>query len=241
MPDTDLIRYSLIDTKNCREIILLRGRGCSWRRCKFCDYHLDFNINQEENYKFNSEILKKVKGIYKRLEVINSGSFVDLDEKTMLCIEKTAVDCGITELYFECHWNHRFEITELKKRYASKNIKVFVKTGVETFDSDFREKYLDKGITVKSPEEIAEFFDECCLLFGLTGQNLQSMLHDIEIGLKYFRRICINIMSENTKDIKPDINVLDIFMREIYPIYINNERVDILLENTEFGVGGMSL
>lgn len=36
-------RYSVITNKNPREIVLLRGSGCKWRRCAFCDYHLDFS------------------------------------------------------------------------------------------------------------------------------------------------------------------------------------------------------
>ena len=37
----DMIRYSVITEKNPREIVLLRGSGCVWKKCAFCDYHLD--------------------------------------------------------------------------------------------------------------------------------------------------------------------------------------------------------
>ena len=37
----EMERYSVITEKNPREIVLLRGAGCAWRRCRFCDYHLD--------------------------------------------------------------------------------------------------------------------------------------------------------------------------------------------------------
>ncbi len=63
------------------------------------------------------------------------------------------------------------------------------------------------------------------------------MLNDIEIGLKYFERVCINIMVENGMPIKPDEKVINEFMDKIYPIYKNNDRLDILLSNTDFGVG----
>ena len=90
----------------------------------------------------------------------------------------------------------------------------------------------------RRPEEIARYFDEICLLFGLTGQSLASMEKDIRLGLQYFKRICINLMVENTAPLKPDAEVIRIFMENLYPLYRDNPRVDILLNNTDFGVGG---
>ena len=110
-------------------------------------------------------------------------------------------------------------------------------TCVETFDFDFREKVLKKGITAESPQEIAKYADEVCLLFGLTGQTLNSMKKDIETGLSLFERVCINIMVENSTKMKPDRDVIRLFAENLYPVYIGNDRVDILMENTEFGVG----
>ena len=36
-----MVRYAVIEDKNPREIVLLRGLGCQWLRCAFCDYHTD--------------------------------------------------------------------------------------------------------------------------------------------------------------------------------------------------------
>ena len=71
-------RYSIIKEKNPREIVLLRGRGCSRPRCRFCDYHLDFCTDELANYRLNLKELAKVTGVYQKLEVINSGSFRSL-------------------------------------------------------------------------------------------------------------------------------------------------------------------
>lgn len=231
-------RYSIISEKNKREIVLLRGSGCSWRRCRFCDYHLDFSKDQESNNQLNTIELNKVTGVYHNLEIINSGSFVDLSEYTMNQIEETCITCGIKELSFESHFSHREEIPALRKRFATKGITVKMKIGVETFDSLFRESYLDKGITIDNPAEIARHFDACCLLQGIPGQTVESMERDILIGLEYFERVCVNIMVENTSKIKPDPIVIEAFTTYIYPKYINNPRIDILMENTDFGVGG---
>ena len=234
-------RYSIIKEKNPREIVLLRGCGCSWRRCRFCDYHLDFSANAQANYALNQRELAKVTGIYQKLEVINSGSFTDLDQNTMALIQEICISKDIKEIHFECHWNDRAAIKALRAGFAALGIAVKVKIGVETFDPLFRESYLDKGITATDPAEIAADFDECCLLFGLPGQSRESMERDIETGLTHFERICINIMTENGQPIKPDPAVIEIFLKELYPKYMRNPRMDILLDNTDFGVGGDSL
>lgn len=230
-------RYSVIEEKNPREIVLLRGNGCKWRRCRFCDYHVDFSLNEQENFWLNQRVLQQVTGQFKRLEVINSGSFCDLNEQTMAEIIRVCQEKAIDGVYFECHWLHRELIAALKKRFAEAGITVKMKIGVETFNSLFRESYLDKGMGNADAAEIAEYFDQVCLLMGLPGQTRESMLADLTLGLKYFDRVCVNIMVQNTKPILPDPQVIKLFKEEIYPLYADNPRVDILLNNTDFGVG----
>lgn len=230
-------RYSIVRSKNPREILLLRGSGCKWRRCTFCDYHLDCSKDEAANFQLNQRELAKVTGCFHKLEAINSGSFCDLDRQTMELIRRTCVDKNITEIHFECHWMHRDEIAPVKSWFAEKGIQVKIKLGVETFDSIYREQILRKGIDTESPGEIAKYADEVCLLFGLTGQTVQSMQHDIETGLQYFDRVCVNIMAPNSTKIKPDQDVIHLFCEHLYGKYIDNPRIDILMENTDFGVG----
>lgn len=92
------VRYSVIEDKNPREIVMLVGDGCKWRKCRFCDYHLDSSLDIEANYKINKEVLEQVTGLYNELEVINSGSFVDLDEKTISLIKKICLEKNIKSL-----------------------------------------------------------------------------------------------------------------------------------------------
>ena len=56
-------RYSIINEKNPREIVLLRGQGCRYRRCAFCDYHEDASCDQAANLVVNTEALSHVTGI----------------------------------------------------------------------------------------------------------------------------------------------------------------------------------
>lgn len=233
-----LKRYSVITEKNPREIVLLRGSGCRWRRCRFCDYHLDCSPDEEANFELNRKVLEHVTGAQGKLEVINSGSFVDLDGRTMDRIGEVCRDRHIREIHFECHWMHRGEIPALREGFRRYGTAVKVKTGVETFDALFRECYLDKGINEENPRKIAEPFDEVCLLQGIPGQTEESMVRDIETGLELFERVCVNVMTENSSRIAPDPGVIAIFREKVLPRYADNERVDILMENTDFGVGG---
>ncbi len=236
-----LTRYSCIEEKNPREIVLLRGTGCKWRRCKFCDYHLDFDTNTKRNYEFNLNIMQNITGKYNRLEVLNSGSFSDLDNETMNTIETLCLEKDINLIYFECHWNDRENIDSLKDRFHKLGIEVQIKGGIETFDSQFREAVFCKGIDTESIEELRSYYDQVCLLFGVTGQTEESMSNDIEIGLKYFNRVCVNIMCENTTSIKPDNRVIQVFCEKLLPKYKDNDKIDILLNNTDFGVGNVEV
>lgn len=232
------IRYSIIEEKNKREIVMLRGSGCKWRKCRFCDYHLDFSPDEASNFLLNKEVLSHVTGQYHRLEVINSGSFLDLDQDTICLIKETCLKRNIPFLHFECHWIHRHEIKRLKEEFQRDGIEVIIKTGVETFDYEMREQFFQKGIEEKDPAIISSYFDEVCLLQGVEGQTIESMKQDIEIGLTYFKRVCINIMIDNGMPVRPDGHLIQAFINEVYPYYKDNERIDILLNNTDFGVGG---
>lgn len=234
----DLIRYSVIPDKFPREIVLLRGRGCKWKKCTFCDYHTDFSPDEEENYRLNHQVLAHVTGQFHRLEAINSGSFPELDARTMEELRNICEQKDIRQISFESHWMYRKKIRQLRDFFEACGISVFMKIGVETFDIPYRENVLKKGMGDASPEEISEYFDSVCLLFGLEGQTPESMKRDIETGLSYFSRICINIMVENTTPVRPAPQVIQTFLNHLYPLYKDNDRVDILIDNTDFGVGG---
>ena len=228
-------RYSEITEKRPREIVLLRGFGCAYKRCAFCDYHADCSTNVAENFALNSDVLARVTGKYSELEVINSGSVFELDGRTLSLIRSLCAEKGIKTLHFEAHYMYRNRLDEMRRFFGG--TEVLFKLGVETFDFDLRERVLTKGIGERDPHLIAAGFDEGNFLFGLAGQTAESMARDIELGLDCFKRICVNIMCENTTEIKPDLAVIDEFMREVYPAYNDDSRVDILIHNTDFGVG----
>lgn len=228
-------RYSKITVKNPREIVLLRGRGCAYEKCSFCDYHLDRSADSEENLKLNSQVLASVTGEFGDLEVINSGSVFELGEQVLELIRTSCRQKRISVIHFESHYMYRSKISKLREFFLGFNLKM--KLGLETFDYDLRENVLHKGIPDVSPEQISSCFDEANLLFGIDGQSVDSMRRDIRLGLDNFERLCVNIMCKNSTSIKPAREVIADFMREIYPEIRENKRIDILLNNTDFGVG----
>ncbi|MCC8073152.1 MAG: radical SAM protein [Clostridiales bacterium] len=228
-------RYNIIKEKNPREIILLRGKGCIYKKCSFCDYHFDSCKNESENFELNKSVISNISGKYGNLEVINSGSVFELDGNTLSLLKTVCGEKNIKTVHFECHYLYKDLIPELRKEWQNFNLKI--KLGLETFDYDFRENVLLKGIDEKEPKIISEYFDEANLLFGISGQTDESIERDILTALEYFERICVNIMCENTSSVKPDRQVIDSFIKNIYPKYKDNERIDILINNTDFGVG----
>ena len=228
-------RYGKILDKRKREIVLLRGSGCIYKKCTFCDYHLDKCSDNDKNFELNSEVLAHVTGEFNELEVINSGSVFELDERTLNLIKSVCKDKGINTIHFESHYLYDDRIKELRDGFKGFTLKM--KLGLETFDYDLRENVLKKGIHEKDPKIISRNFDEANFLFGIGGQTTASMQNDITLGLENFERICINVMCENSTKIKPNKEVINSFLNELYPLYKDDERVDILINNTDFGVG----
>lgn len=230
-------RYSLISDKNPREIVLLLGRGCFWQKCSFCDYHLDKQPDANLAFAANKQELDKVSGRFARLEVINSGSVFELDEQTQAYILQTCLDKQITAVHFESHYVYHRRIPAFRERFTAHGISVRFKIGIESFDRQIREQILCKGMGEATAAQIAEHFDECCLLLGFRGQTLQSITADIDTALQYFQRVCLNIFQPCSAPLQADPELAAAFMRDIYPSIANNPRIDILLNNTDFGVG----
>lgn len=228
-------RYGRITEKRKREIVLLRGKGCAYGKCAFCDYYLDKCCDEWENFDLNSRVLARVTGEFSDLEIINSGSVFELDIATLDLIKRICRDKNISVIHFESHYLYREQIYQLRREFDAFDLKL--KLGLETFDYDLRENYLNKGIKERDARRIAKVFDEANFLFDVRGQTLDSMRKDIELGLELFERICINVMCENSSSVKPDRRVIDDFINYIYPNYVDDGRVDILINNTDFGVG----
>lgn len=229
-----MIRYSRILEKNPREIVLLKSHPCKWGRCFFCDYISDNCQEEQAMIELNNQVLENVTGEFKKLEVINSASVFELPKESLQDIKDKVIEMGIDELYFESHYSYRHRLEEIRDFFPNTNVKF--KCGIETFDDEFRNNYLRKGINLGSPEELAEYFDIICLMVGIKGQTKEMISNDMDILLKHFNRGCINIYVNNTTPVKADYVLIDWFRNE-YKHLENMENIEVLWNNTDFGVG----
>ena len=230
-------RYSKILDKDKREIVLLIGNGCKWSKCKFCNYHLDRNNVEEEQFKINNEILNKVTGEFQVLEAINSGSIFELNKRSFGKLLEVCIKKNVKRLIIESHYMYKKQIEELRNKCKELNIQLQVKGGVETFNADFREKVLNKGFGYPTIEELKKVFDVVNLLVGVQGQTIEQIENDINIGIQNFDRVCVNVYKEMDDIMPADEELKSRFIKEICPKYKDYENVDILIENTDFGVG----
>ena len=84
---------------------------------------------------------------------------------------------------------------------------------------------------------MASYFDNICLLVGIEGQTREMIDRDMKLLQENFKRSCINIYVENTTPVKRDQSIVDYF-RDQYSYMEDMENIEILWNNTDFGVGG---
>lgn len=229
-----MIRYSKIANKNKREIVLLKSYPCAWGKCSFCDYTADNCENEPEMLEINRETLKNITGEYGALEVINSGSVFELPQATLHDVKESAEKHKISKLFFESHYMYKNKLDEMRKFFGTD---VIYKCGIETFDDCFRNHILKKGIVFDDISDVSDYFDSVCLLVGIQGQTKKMIARDIDILLDSFHYGCINLYVDNTTEIKADKSLQDWF-REEYSYLEQLPNIDVLWNNTDFGVGG---
>ncbi|XMB86828.1 radical SAM protein [Mycoplasmatota bacterium WC44] len=229
----DFNRYSEITDKFPREILLLKGLPCAYGKCTFCDYTLDNETDINTINSVNKEVLKKVTGKYKRLEIINSGNVFELPKETIELIKQIVKDKDIEEIFFESHWIYRNRLENLRKQF---DIPIIFKTGLETFDYNFRENILSKGFKTKDNLEIKKYFDSVCLLVGIKGQTKEMIRNDIKIASEIFEHFTVNLYINNSTSIKADPELQKWFYEEFN--YLSDfKKCEVLWHNTDFGVG----
>ena len=225
-------RYSLIHTKMPREFVLLQGVGCKWKKCTFCDYHEDVSSSP---FAINEPVLRQVTGQYGVLDVINSGSAMELDSETIALIKEVVREKQIHTLWFEAHYMYRKKLAEFAKQFEGVSVKF--RCGVETFDVELRDLW-KKGIPSSvTPEDIAQYFQGVCLLCCTQGESKEHIMNDIETAKKHFEYFSVNVFCNNSTPVKQDPELAQWFAREVYPQIKDVDGIEVLMENTDLGVG----
>ena len=225
-------RYALIHTKIPREFVLLQGTGCRWRKCTFCDYHEDVS---ERPFEVNEPVLRQVTGKYGVLDVINSGSAMELDEETIALIKEVVKEKRIHTLWFEAHYMYRKKLASFAEQFAPVQVKF--RCGVETFNPTLRDAW-KKGIPSSvSAQDIAHYFQGICLLCCTQGETKEHILKDIELAKAHFEYFSVNVFCDNHTSVKQDKELASWFAKEVYPMIKDEPGIEVLMENTDLGVG----
>ena len=225
-------RYALIHTVMPREFVLLQGQGCKWKQCTFCDYHTDMSA---EPFAVNRDVLSYVTGVYGVLDVINSGSAMELDEQTIEEIKRVVKEKNIHTLWFEAHYMYRNQLVKFAEQFDGVEVKF--RCGVESFDGNLREQW-KKGIAASvTAEDVAKYFQGVCLLCCSEGDSKERILRDIALAEKYFEYASVNVFCENSTTVKRDDELAKWFVEEVYPKLKTSDKIEVLVENTDLGVG----
>lgn len=229
---TELDRYSIVSTHMKRELILLQGQGCVWKKCKFCDYYNDTSDNP---FRINKPIIDKITGIYGVVDAINSGSIFELDSESMNYLRDKLREKNVHTMWCESHWLYHKRLGEIRKFFDGINVKFRV--GAETFNAEMLKKW-NKGIPQHiAAETMAKYFDGVCPLVCVQGQTKEMIIKDIELAMKNFSYFNVNVFVENRTEVKPDKELVKWFTDEIAPKLEKYENIEVLLNNTDLGVG----
>ena len=225
-------RYALIHKVLPREFVLLQGRGCKWKKCTFCDYHEDAS---EDPFAVNREVLSQVQGVYGVLDIINSGSAMELDDQTIALIQQVVREKHIHTLWFEAHYMYRHRLAKFAEQFDGVQVKY--RCGIESFDSSLREQW-NKGIAASvTAEDVAKYFQGVCLLCCTEGDCKERILRDIALAEQYFEYASVNVFCENTTTVLQDMELVRWFVTEIYPKLKESDKIEVLINNTDLGVG----
>ncbi len=228
------MRYSIVEEPFAREIVLLKGKDCSYGRCKFCNYTEDNDNNEEVIFNYNKPLLDSITGFNGVLEVINSGNVFDLDHRTLELIQQVVAEKNIKILFFESYINHMHHFDEIRQMFPQCEVRF--RLGLETFDDEYR-TYLGKPFIYENfAEKIESNYYSVCLMFGTIGQTKDQILNDIKLGIEKFKQITVNLFVDNGTAIKADPELKAWFINEIVPQIKDNPKVELLIDNKDLGV-----
>ena len=73
----------------------------------------------------------------------------------------------------------------------------------------------------------------CCT----EGDCKERILRDIALAEQYFEYASVNVFCENTTTVQQDKELVRWFVTEIYPKLKESDKIEVLINNTDLGVG----
>ncbi|MCI6152096.1 MAG: radical SAM protein [Fusobacterium perfoetens] len=229
------IRYNKINDKHQREIVLLKSFPCKYGKCSFCNYIEDNSTDENLINKTNKKVLENITGEYGVLEVINSGSVFELPDDTLKEIKRIVKEKNIHTLYFEIYYGYINLLSKIREYFSG--IEIRFRMGLETFDDNFRKNIYNKNFSLNEEilKKLSTELYSVCLLVCTKGQTKEMIDNDIELGLKYFKNITINIFIDNGTVVKRDDELVKWFVKK-YSYLTDDDRVELLIDNKDLGV-----
>jgi hypothetical protein len=86
-------------------------------------------------------------------------------------------------------------------------------------------------------QDVAKHFQGVCLLCCTQGDSKERILKDIALAEQYFEYASVNVFCENSTSLKRDNALAKWFVEEVYPNLKESEKIEILINNTDLGVG----
>jgi hypothetical protein len=160
---------------------------------------------------------------------------MELEEQTIAMIKEVVKERKIHTLWFEAHYMYKNQLAKFAEQFGDVNVKF--RCGVESFDGTLREQW-NKGVAVNViVEDVAKYFQGVCLLCCTEGDSKERIWRDIALAKRYFEYASINVFCENTTAVKRDEELVRWFIEEVYPSLKESKKIEVLVENTDLGVG----
>jgi hypothetical protein len=160
---------------------------------------------------------------------------MELDEQTIEEIKRVVREKNIHTIWFEAHYMYRHKLAKFAEQFEG--VKLKFRCGIESFDSALREQW-NKGIAADvTAEDVAKYFQGVCLLCCTEGDSKERILRDIALAEQYFEYASVNVFCENTTQVQRDDDLAKWFVLEVYPELIQSKKIEILINNTDLGVG----
>lgn len=160
---------------------------------------------------------------------------MELDGQTLELLQSIVAEKNIHTLWVEAHWIYRHKLAAFAALFPGVQVKF--RCGVETFDPELRKRW-NKGIPESvGAADIAGYFKGVCLLCGTDMEDFSHIVTDIETACENFEYLSVNLFCNNTTGVKRNEEIARRFVDEIYPLYKENPKIEILIENNDLGVG----
>ena len=130
---------------------------------------------------------------------------------------------------------YRHKLQAFAARFAPAAVKF--RCGIESFDPLLRSawrKGVGEGVTAA---DVAQYFHGICLLCCTQGDSKERILNDIALAKEHFEYFSVNVFCNNSTNVKLDTELTEWFKNHVAPTLADDNRIEVLMENTDLGVG----